>query len=412
LTARPWIAAVGLVAAGSIGCVVPAVQGNRDAVRLHAYAHPVRAWWEDRARDALDVATVGVEGPAVGAELIAGPIGVGLFTSHHPAFTGGRGWIEAAGLDGVGLRGGRFGVYYSEEVVLGVGRTAWLVLPADRAAELRGKAWPHAFPGEQTSFPPAARWRLGGAVALGLGLRAEINVAEIADLALGLFGADLLRDDLGRLGKELERATSLALWSPTLGEDFEAIVELVQLESLKAYGGLATLPPGLGRLSRLVTLELDGNHLGAWPDVVTELASLERLRIASSGITGAVPPTLGRLVRLRHLTLRWNQIDALPEALGALSQLETLDLESNQLSALPASLGALRSLRTLDLSRNRFSELPVEALAGLPALQSVEAEGNPLSCEAVRSARAALGDRLQVGPSLERCLEEPSPASP
>ena len=97
------------------------------------------------------------------------------------------------------------------------------------------------------------------------------------------------------------------------------------------------------------------------------------------GLTGHIPPELGRLSALRSLYLSGNRLTGpIPLALGALRDLRFLWLRDNQLSGpVPAEFVALRDLRFLALDDNQFSgPFPAE-LASLHDLRLLWLSGNP-----------------------------------
>ena len=119
--------------------------------------------------------------------------------------------------------------------------------------------------------------------------------------------------------------------------------------------------------------EWDGVSLGGRPTRVWGIDLEQR------GLTGHIPPELGRLSALRSLYLSGNRLTGpIPLALGALRDLRFLWLRDNQLSGpVPAELGALRDLRFLALDDNQFSgPFPAE-LASLHDLRLLWLSGNP-----------------------------------
>ena len=152
-----------------------------------------------------------------------------------------------------------------------------------------------------------------------------------------------------------------------------AAASLDQDGSIPADTGVLTgaIPPQLGQLARLRYLDLQGQLLaGPLPPEMGRLASLEYLDLGGNGLAGPLPPELGQLSRLRTLNLSFNQLTALPPELGQLTNLQTLNLRSNRLTALAPELVRLTNLQTLDLSGNRLIALPPE-LGQLTSLRTL-----------------------------------------
>ena len=138
-----------------------------------------------------------------------------------------------------------------------------------------------------------------------------------------------------------------------------------------------------------------GVILGGMPIRVHELT----LRIR--GLTGRLPPGLGRLTGLRKMDLSSVGLaDPIPAELGALAQLEILDLTGNYLSGdIPPELGNLANLWRLELSWNYLSGSIPPELGALRSLSSLSLNGNSLSgCIA-----AELPDIWVRETGLERC---------
>ena len=133
----------------------------------------------------------------------------------------------------------------------------------------------------------------------------------------------------------------------------------------------------------------EGVTLGGSPPRVHELKLVWR------GLTGELPPGLGRLTELRRLDLRGTLgqfiskplIGAIPPELGNLAKLEYLDLSQNFLSGrIPPELANLTELSHLYLSLNFLSGSIPLGLAGLSPYLSVDLEYN--TPELMRTCRA------------------------
>jgi Leucine-rich repeat (LRR) protein len=147
--------------------------------------------------------------------------------------------------------------------------------------------------------------------------------------------------------------------------------------------GLAgSLPPALGNLAGLQSLEAEGNALtGSLPRELGHLANLRTLRLGLNQLSGPVPAELGSLSLLEILSLQFNRLSGtVPAELGRLASLQLLSLSENQLTgAVPPQLGDLRSLTYLDLSDNRLTGAIPPDLGRLAALQILYLGGNQLS---------------------------------
>ena len=124
---------------------------------------------------------------------------------------------------------------------------------------------------------------------------------------------------------------SLAGWFGVLGSS-----KFVSGIALPENNLAGEIPPELGNLDKLVSLELSGNSL-----------------------TGEIPPELGDISWLNYLSLADNQLTGeLPRELGNLDRLESLDLSGNNLTGeIPPELGQLyhQGLRVMRLGGNQFT---------------------------------------------------------
>ena len=85
------------------------------------------------------------------------------------------------------------------------------------------------------------------------------------------------------------------------------------------HGLRGPVPPELGRLSGLTSLNLRGNALaGPIPPELGNLAALEELWLDDNALEGAIPPELGALAALEELWLDNNRLEgAIPRNWGA-----------------------------------------------------------------------------------------------
>jgi len=135
-----------------------------------------------------------------------------------------------------------------------------------------------------------------------------------------------------------------------------------------------SIPPELGRLTGLTELNLYSNSLtGSIPPELGRLTGLTVLHLCYNKLTGSIPPELGQLTGLTVLWLNDNSLTgSIPPELGQLTGLTELDLHDNSLtgSILP-ELGRLTGLTRLWLYSNKLTgSIPPELgqLTGLTEL--------------------------------------------
>ncbi|KAL2632352.1 hypothetical protein R1flu_017038 [Riccia fluitans] len=114
----------------------------------------------------------------------------------------------------------------------------------------------------------------------------------------------------------------------------------------------------------VIALNLDGYNLrGQLPPDIGGLTNLQTLELsANDGLTGNLPKELGNLLNLQVLSLQWcNFTGTLPVELGNLIQLTFFGVNGNRMTGqIPPVLGNLQNVTWFDLSINQFSgPLPV-----------------------------------------------------
>ena len=135
---------------------------------------------------------------------------------------------------------------------------------------------------------------------------------------------------------------------------------------LRRNGLTGPIPPALGRLANLESLALGFNELtGRIPGELEALTRLWQLHLAGNALIGPIPGELGNLASLEYLSLNTNDLTGrIPGELGRLASLRELTLDNNAMTGqIPAELGSLANLESLSLSRNDLTG-PVPAELG------------------------------------------------
>ena len=126
--------------------------------------------------------------------------------------------------------------------------------------------------------------------------------------------------------------------------------------SLSAHNLIGSIPPDLGRLTHLETLNLQRNTLaGPIPPELANLDSLRTLFLALNRLTGRIPAELGNLANLEDLRLRGNGLTGpIPPELGNLRNLQRLGLNQNLLTGpIPPDFLGLERLRLFHFAQTR-----------------------------------------------------------
>lgn len=130
-------------------------------------------------------------------------------------------------------------------------------------------------------------------------------------------------------------------------------LKVLTLASLGLWG---PLPGSVGRLSSLEILNVSSNRLsGDIPVQLLHLRNLHTLVLDRNAFTGRVPFWVNALSSLTVLSLGHNSLrGSLPDSVGKLRNLRALVLSGNNLSGRVPNLGKLTNLQILDLQGNKF----------------------------------------------------------
>ncbi|XP_075646493.1 putative inactive leucine-rich repeat receptor-like protein kinase At3g03770 isoform X2 [Castanea sativa] len=151
---------------------------------------------------------------------------------------------------------------------------------------------------------------------------------------------------------------------PPLSENFSADTFFATLKSLSSLKVLSLASLGLW---------------GSLPGSIGDLSSLEIVNVSSNYFSGDIPVQLSSLKNLQTIILDNNKFTGqVPGWLSSLPVLSVLSLKNNMLSgSLPTSLTTLQALRVLAISNNNLTgEVP--DLSNLTNLQVLDLEDNSL----------------------------------
>lgn len=116
-------------------------------------------------------------------------------------------------------------------------------------------------------------------------------------------------------------------------------------------------------LPLLTVLDLSKAKITSIPsDFLTKIPNVEKLVLDKNHLVN-LPPQLGSLSKLSHLSLYGNNLQVLPPSIGDLKSLQYLDLHSNTLESLPEEIWNLSSLSVLNISSNALSSFPKPPLS-------------------------------------------------
>jgi hypothetical protein len=153
----------------------------------------------------------------------------------------------------------------------------------------------------------------------------------------------------------------------------EGSVSTVSASSMGLRVPQLVLPSDVGRLSRLVSLDLGNNSIsGTIPASFGALSSLVTLRLGGNAFSGSIP--LLPLSALTTLVLSSNDLSGtlLPSLFTSLTRLRSFHVANNALSgSVPLALVAAASLTSLQIHNNQFAQPFDTLLTALSALSGM-----------------------------------------
>eukprot|EP00934_Nitzschia_sp_Nitz4_P004740 Nitzschia sp. Nitz4//scaffold28_size193895//9875//12667//NITZ4_001621-RA/size193895-snap-gene-0.318-mRNA-1//1//CDS//3329545850//4730//frame0 len=191
---------------------------------------------------------------------------------------------------------------------------------------------------------------------------------------------------LPAVSPSMPKLVELDLSDNVLSGTLDFIFNIPTLGSLVVSDNMfsGTVPFGLGALTNLKTVKLDGNALeGPLPTTLGLLADLEVFDVSDNMLSGNFPfSSFSASSPLVELQFANNMLSGTISSTDLLrfGNLEVLNVGRNSLSgSIPARLGSLSKLQRLDLSRNQFVDSVPAALGSLTSLVEMELSGNGLT---------------------------------
>ncbi|KAI4321094.1 hypothetical protein MLD38_034515 [Melastoma candidum] len=141
------------------------------------------------------------------------------------------------------------------------------------------------------------------------------------------------------------------------------------------------IPPGIGRLTKLVNLELSANNItGEIPNEIGNLTSLWQLELYRNSLTGKFPPGMRNLTKLENFDASRNNLQGDLSELSYLTNLVTLQLFLNNFSGgIPPEFGNFRKLVNLSLYTNQLTGPLPEMLGSWTEFIYIDVSENSLT---------------------------------
>ncbi|KAL4334529.1 hypothetical protein GQ457_07G015140 [Hibiscus cannabinus] len=191
---------------------------------------------------------------------------------------------------------------------------------------------------------------------------------------------DHILDPENVLANSWKASTSVCKW---VGVSCGVIHQRVAALNLTNLNLTGNIPPHLGNLSFLVSLDFSRNHFfGHLPEELGHLHRLRIVKLSFNDLNGEIPPWFGNLHRVKMLEMGSNNFTGtIPQTLVNMSNLEILNLGSNQLfGQVPSSIPNISSLKEIDFGDNSLSgSLVHDFCVQLPNLESLRLYGNVFS---------------------------------
>ncbi|KAG8365552.1 hypothetical protein BUALT_Bualt18G0116900 [Buddleja alternifolia] len=218
------------------------------------------------------------------------------------------------------------------------------------------------------------------ALILNLPFHATSLTTEATDqFALLALRSHITSDPQQVLTRNWTNSSSVCNW---IGVTCDSRHHRVAALNISNMGLVGTIPPQLGNLSFLVSLDLRYNYFsGNLPEELSLLHRLKFINLRVNNFNGEVPMWFGFLPKLQFLSLRSNNFTgSIPSSISNLSNLEVLDFSFNSLQGnIPEELGRLKSLESLSVEDSHLSGSIPSPIFNLSNLKAFAFTSNTLS---------------------------------
>jgi len=130
------------------------------------------------------------------------------------------------------------------------------------------------------------------------------------------------------------------------------------------------LPESVGQCAELDIVGFKANRIRSVP--AASLPPSLRWLILTDNEIETLPPAIGRCTRLQKLMLAGNQLQTLPVELASCQRLELLRISANRLDALPGWLLSLPRLAWMAFAGNPFDDMPEAAALAAQAVPTID----------------------------------------
>ncbi|XP_042016437.1 probable inactive leucine-rich repeat receptor-like protein kinase At1g66830 [Salvia splendens] len=166
--------------------------------------------------------------------------------------------------------------------------------------------------------------------------------------ALLTFKAFITSDPHNMLKLNWSTRTSVCSWIGVTCDSHGTRVTRSKIPNMELVG---SIPPEIGNLDSLVSLDISGNHLhGPIAASVFNMSVIDSIILSNTNSSGRLPEDIcrhNRLQRLKILDLSLNNLEGdIPLSLAECPQLETVEFSGNSLSGhVPREIGNMTRLK-------------------------------------------------------------------